>query len=262
MSAAASWLVAADESGEGHVERVEGEVEPPRSGTPSPWRSPRQCSGPLFTRPRRLCVVIGPFIGWKTCGSGSTNGGITGLKGLLFADLVVVGVAEVPREIVHVAEDVAARARRLAVAAGELRVVEERPSLDHVRGLGVVERRASASRCSRREVDDRDRVVEARQHVEPIVRASDESRAARRRRARCGCRARREGVVLERGGVEDADLAGAEGRDVERRAIARHDHPDRRREALGLDARGRRAHRRSRCACSGGAATRLRRRAR
>ena len=26
-------------------------------------RSPRQCIGPLFTMPRSVCVVIGPFIG-------------------------------------------------------------------------------------------------------------------------------------------------------------------------------------------------------
>ena len=29
-------------------------------------RSPRQCIGPLFTRPRSVCVVIGPFIGWNS----------------------------------------------------------------------------------------------------------------------------------------------------------------------------------------------------
>src|SRR5581483_10778282 len=28
-------------------------------------RSPRQCIGPEFTRPRSVWVVIGPFIGWK-----------------------------------------------------------------------------------------------------------------------------------------------------------------------------------------------------
>ena len=28
-----------------------------------PVRSPRQCIGPWFAMPRRLCVVIGPFIG-------------------------------------------------------------------------------------------------------------------------------------------------------------------------------------------------------
>ena len=29
-------------------------------------RSPRQCMGPLFTSPRRVCVVIGPFSEWKS----------------------------------------------------------------------------------------------------------------------------------------------------------------------------------------------------
>jgi hypothetical protein len=28
-----------------------------------PVRSPRQCIGPWFAMPRRLCVAIGPFIG-------------------------------------------------------------------------------------------------------------------------------------------------------------------------------------------------------
>jgi hypothetical protein len=30
-----------------------------------PVRSPRQCIGPAVIMPRRLCVVIGPFNGWK-----------------------------------------------------------------------------------------------------------------------------------------------------------------------------------------------------
>ncbi len=30
-----------------------------------PVRSPRQCIGPWLAMPRRLCVAIGPFIGWK-----------------------------------------------------------------------------------------------------------------------------------------------------------------------------------------------------
>ena len=29
-------------------------------------RSPRQCIAPLPFMPRRVCVVIGPFIGWKS----------------------------------------------------------------------------------------------------------------------------------------------------------------------------------------------------
>ena len=33
----------------------------------APVRSPRQCIGPWSTRPRRVCVVIGPLSGWKNC---------------------------------------------------------------------------------------------------------------------------------------------------------------------------------------------------
>ena len=35
-------------------------------GSFPPVRSPRQCIGPWFAIPRRLCVVIGPFSGWKS----------------------------------------------------------------------------------------------------------------------------------------------------------------------------------------------------
>ena len=45
----------------------------------------------------------------------------------------VVGIAEVPGQAVEVAEDVAARARRLAVAGRRARVVEERPARDDAR---------------------------------------------------------------------------------------------------------------------------------
>jgi hypothetical protein len=43
----------------------------PRSGCTlgaslPPVRSPRQCIGPWLAIPRRLCVVIGPSIGWNT----------------------------------------------------------------------------------------------------------------------------------------------------------------------------------------------------
>ena len=33
-------------------------------------RSPRQCMPPCVARPRRVWVVIGPFIGWKVVATG------------------------------------------------------------------------------------------------------------------------------------------------------------------------------------------------
>ena len=77
----------------------------------------------------------------------------------------VVGVAEVPSEAVEVGEDVAAGARGIAVARGEARVVEKVPAVDDARGLGVVERDVRLL-VAGRGADDREGVVEARQHVE------------------------------------------------------------------------------------------------
>src|SRR5262249_34364203 len=45
-------------------------------------------------------------------------------------------IAQIPREAVEVAEDVAARARRVAVPGGVAPVVEEGPAVAHHRGLG------------------------------------------------------------------------------------------------------------------------------
>ena len=60
-------LVAPEQAVEGHVERLEGEllVEGAVAGDRPPVRSPRQCIGPWFAMPRRVCVVIGPFSGWN-----------------------------------------------------------------------------------------------------------------------------------------------------------------------------------------------------
>ena len=88
----------------------------------------------------------------------------------------VVGVAEVPRQAVEVAEDVAGGARRLAVARRQDRVVEHRPSVLHARRLGIEHRQVRDLR-RRRRVDHADRVVEAREDVQPAV-------APRRARAR------------------------------------------------------------------------------
>ena len=80
----------------------------------------------------------------------------------------VVRVAEVPGEAVEVGEDMAGRARRLAVARGEACVVQERPPLDHLRRLGVVQR-VLADLVPGRGVDHLHRIVEAGQHIEAMV---------------------------------------------------------------------------------------------
>ena len=107
-------------------------------------RSPRQCIAPWLTMPRKVCVVIGPFIGWKWVGSRRRPRRLRErleLDGQRVRSPDVVGVAEVPRQAVEVAEDVAARARGFAVAGGEVGVVQERPAVDDAGGLGVVQRR-------------------------------------------------------------------------------------------------------------------------
>src|SRR5262252_9609649 len=53
----------------------------------------------------------------------------------------VVGIAEIPGEVVHVAKDVAARARSLAVAGKPRGVVEHRPPLDYRRRFWIGQRR-------------------------------------------------------------------------------------------------------------------------
>ena len=141
MSAAASWPSSRPSSAvEGDVERLEGELlverRADRRRTCAPVRSPRQCIGPWFARPRRVCVVIGPFIGW--------NGWPTADRaraGWGSASTTSSGLPRSQAEAVEVAEDVAARARRLAVARGEARVVEEAagPSTTS-RRLGIVQR--------------------------------------------------------------------------------------------------------------------------
>src|SRR6266511_2344598 len=53
----------------------------------------------------------------------------------------VVGIAEVPGEFVLIAEDVATRARSLAVARKPRGVVEHRPTLHHRRRFRIGQRR-------------------------------------------------------------------------------------------------------------------------
>ena len=73
MSAVRQRLACARAARRTRVERlerrvlVEGAVSGWALGASSPpVRSPRQCIGPWLAMPRRLCVVIGPFIGWKS----------------------------------------------------------------------------------------------------------------------------------------------------------------------------------------------------
>ncbi len=72
--------------------------------------------------PRRLWVVIGPFIGWKFSVPG-IGVGVDQRAGV--GDHVAVGIAEIPGQRVEVAEDVAAAAGGFAVRGGAPGVVEE-----------------------------------------------------------------------------------------------------------------------------------------
>ena len=83
---------------------------------------------------------------------------------IVVRDLVLVRVAEVPGQVVVVAEDVTGRARGVAVGA-DRGVVEEAPAARDARRLGV-EHRHVVHFAPLLGVDDRNRVVEAGQHVE------------------------------------------------------------------------------------------------
>ena len=104
----------------------------------------------------------------------------------------------------------------------------------HVRQLGARER-----------VDHRDPVVEARVDVQPVVRGVE--REAARTAGRQGNvvgGVGREGVRIgggqrQLGGVDDADLSGAEGRDVERRGVGADREVGRDPQARGVGRRGR-----------------------
>ena len=162
---------AADEAGEGDVERLErvhlvedagvrlrrhdrvaaavGERRP--SCWTAPLRSPRQCIGAVVVqaaealrRHRPLERLVG-----REAGSRSPAAGEHVEHGRRNREQHVVGrgardrqrrarrVAEVPRQAVEVAADVAAGARLIAVGRGERRVVEERAARRDVRRLGV-----------------------------------------------------------------------------------------------------------------------------
>ena len=131
-----------------------------------------------------------------------------------------VRIAEIPGQAVEVAGDVATGAGRIPVARGERRVVEERPPGDHARRLGVVHGDVPDLPAGDR-IDDRDRVVEAGQRVEAmlILLQHQAGEAAARHLDLVGG-ARRERIVFQGGGVEDADLGSAERRDVQGPAVA------------------------------------------
>ena len=125
----------------------------------------------------------------------------------------------------------AARAGGLAVARGELRVVVDVTAVDDAQGLRVVQIEVRLLNAGRR-VDDRDPIVEAREHVEPAVRlVEDEPARATAAHDDVVGGVGNEAVTLELGRAEDPHLARAEGGDVERRAVARDRHSDRRRQA-------------------------------
>ena len=83
MSRVGERRVAPEEVEERALELLEGRASSnvPLSGCAlgsslPPVRSPRQCIGPWFAMPRRLWVVIGPFMGWnRLSGSPTAEGG-------------------------------------------------------------------------------------------------------------------------------------------------------------------------------------------
>ena len=132
-----------------------------------------------------------------------------------------VRIAEIPGQAVEIADDVATGAGRIPVARGERRVVEEPAPRDHARRLGVVHGDVPDLRARDR-VDDRDRVVEAGQRVDAVlVLVEHQAGEAAAGHLDLVGGVRRERVVLQGGGVEDADLGGAERRDVQGPAVAR-----------------------------------------
>src|SRR5215470_4934013 len=111
----------------------------------------------------------------------------------------VVRVSQVPGEAVEVAEDVARGAGGLAVARRFAGVVEKPAAGRHARRLRIEEGQMGDLQ-TRARIDDGDRVVEAREGVEPMARLVEHEpgRSAAAHRNVIG-RARYERVVLERG---------------------------------------------------------------
>jgi len=118
------------------------------------------------------------------------------------------------------------------VARRERGVVEEWTPGDHARRLGVVQSDMRDLRA-RDGVDDRDRVVEAGQRIDPVrVLVEHQAGQAAAGHSDLIRGARREGVVLQSLGVEDSDLGRAKRGYVQGPAVARDRHLLRQREAL------------------------------
>jgi hypothetical protein len=132
------------------------------------------------------------------------------------------GVAEVPGQVVVVAADVAGRAGGDAVARREVGVVQVLAADLHRLGLGV-EHADLADLGAGAQVDDRDAVVEAGQHVGAIAVAIEHHAAGpAARQADLIVEVRRDRAGLEVGGAVRGQLARALGHDVEPAAVARH----------------------------------------
>ena len=66
ISSVVELRAASEQADERRVERLERQLLVERIlPVVEPVRSPRQCIGPAPAMPRSVCVVIGPFIGWK-----------------------------------------------------------------------------------------------------------------------------------------------------------------------------------------------------
>ena len=145
-------------------------------------------------------------------------------------------IAEIPRQAVEIAEDVAARARAVAVARGSLRVVQEAAAARHVRRLGVVAEIHLLPQRARarvgRVLDDRDLLVESVHHVEAVVRRIEHEAAGPGADVHDRVVGDARVGVLEIGGVEHGDVARAEGGDEQRGAVGREDHAEREGDTL------------------------------
>ena len=165
LGAWSSSAVPAQQPHEGTVEFLE-RSRPRRAGrrrrSLPAVRSPRQCMDPWVSIPRSVCVVMGPFMGWKGLAR-------TQHEGERVVDQAAFRVAQVPGQFVLVALDVATRAGGLAVTRGSA-----------WRRTGTVDRRSRwrAPGCAGRygstsvwvvvsmtEIA----VIEAGRHIEPVV---------------------------------------------------------------------------------------------
>ena len=120
------------------------------------------------------------------------------------------------------------------MAGGEGRVVEEAAPGRDAQRLGVVHGDVPDLGLGLG-VEDRDGVVEAGEHVEPVVGLVEgEPRRPAAADRDLAFEAGDKGVLLQRRGAVRAHLAGAEGGHVERGSIAGDDHPGGQGQALGV----------------------------